>query len=202
MIVYQKTEAGVDMELIIISESKIKLMLTSRDMEEYSKDEDAGHVVRSIMSAVRHKYGYSGMDGRIFVQMYLSRGGGCEMFVTKLDERAEETGRIFMEAGDERTMTELKRYMFGGRVHHVIYSFETMEYMLRTCLGLWKSGYVGESLAYVDRVKRMYYLLLNRETHIAGENLGSLCPSRTYYYINEHCDMLCEDAVAVLGRLA
>jgi len=202
MIVYQKTEAGEDMELIIISESKIKLMLTSSDMEEYSSDEDAGHVVRSIMSDVKRKYGYSGMDGRIFVQMYLSKGGGCEMFVTKLEERAADTGRIFMRANEERTITELGRYMFGGRAHHVIYSFETMEYMLQTCLGLWKSGYAGESFAYVDRARRVYYLLLNRETHIAGENLGSLCPSRTYYYINEHCDMLCENAVGVLGILA
>ncbi len=202
MIVYHRIESGVDMELIIISESKIKLMLTSHDMEEYGTDENTGHVVRSIMSDVKRKYGYSGMDGRIFVQMYLSREGGCEMFVTKLDERTQDVGRIFMEAGEERTMTELKRYMFGGRGHHVIYSFDAMEYMLKTCLGLHKSGYVGESLAYVDRFRRMYYLLLNRETHIAGENLGSLCPSRTYYYINEHCDMLCEDAVGVLGRLA
>ncbi len=190
------------MELIIISESRIKLMLTSDDMEGYKIGCDTGAIVRCIMSDVREKYGYSGMDGRIFVQMYTSRGGGCEMFVTRLEPTDTPNSQMLMQAGEERTVTEYRKYIFRDRGHHIIYSFESMEYLLLTCLGLWRSGYVGESLAYVDRMRRMYYLLLNRETHIAGENFGSLCPSKTYYYINEHCDMLCSDAVSVLGRLA
>ncbi len=190
------------MELIIISESKIKLMLTHDDMEIYRDGEDTGKLVRCIMSDVREKYGYNGMDGRIFVQMYTSREGGCEMFVTKLEPSAEARGRVLMQAGEERTVTEYRKYIFRDRGHHIIYSFESMEYLLSTCLGLWRGGYVGESLAYADKMRHRYYLLVNRETHIAGENFGSLCPSRTYYYISEHCDLICSDAVSTLGRLA
>ncbi len=190
------------MELIIISESKIKLMLTSDDMEKYRGREDTGEVMRCIMSVVREKYGYSGMNGRIFVQMYPSREGGCEMFVTKLGLRDGKNNSILLHSGEERTLTEYRRYMFRERGSHVIYSFEVMANLLATCLGLWMNDYNGESFAYVDKSHNMYYLLINRETYIASENLGHLCPSSTYYYINEHCDMVCDDAVRILGRLA
>lgn len=184
------------MELIIISESKIKLMLTPEDMAAYSGN--TREVFREIMHDAHEKCGCSPMEGRVFVQMYPSREGGCELFVTRLDERA---GDMTMRAGEERTLTEFRRY--GFRERHIIYSFESMQYLLSCCLGLWQMGYTGASAAYIDRDRRTYYLLLDCETNIAGEHFGILCPSQTYYYINEHCDVICPDRAAeTLGRLA
>ena len=74
--------------------------------------------------------------------------------------------------------------------------------MLCACLGLTRDGYGGESAAYCEEEKRRYYLILDHESHIASENLGTLCQSSVYYYINEHCRMLCADAVPTLGKLA
>ena len=78
-----------------------------------------------------------------------------------------------------------------------------MKHLLGCCLGLLQVGYTGTSAAFVDRGRYNYYLMLDNETHIATENMGSLCPGYTYYYINEHCDVMCGDnAAEKLGRLA
>ena len=189
------------MELIVIDESRIKLMLTAEDMASYrisAEKSGTREALKGILRDAREKYGYCGMGikGRIYVEMYPSRTGGCELFVTKLAERENGTN---MKTGNEGILAEYRKYIFRGRV---IYSFEAMTHLLRACLGLMKTGYSGESAAYHDETGRTYYLILEHESHIACENLGSLCKSSVYYYINEHCRMICSDAVPTLGKLA
>lgn len=193
------------MELIVIDESRIKLMLTAEDMAAYRMAESGTKdVLKGIMRDACRKCGYGGavMRGRIYVEMYPSKKGGCELFVTKLAEsesRRERVNGSIMKTGNEGILAEYRKYIFRGRV---IYSFESMANLLCACLGLMKNGYGGESAAYCDEAKRIYYLILEHESHIASENLGTLCQSSVYYYINEHCRMLCSDAVVTLGKLA
>ncbi len=199
------------MELIVIDESRIKLMLTAEDMAAYRITVNGSReALRGIMADACRKCGYAGtaMRGRIYVEMYPSKKGGCELFVTRLAERERESkietereNGTIMKTGNESILAEYRKYIFRGRV---IYAFEKMPDLLCACLGLMKSGYGGESAAYCDEEKRMYYLILEQESHIASENLGTLCRSSVYYYINEHCRRLCSggDAVATLGKLA
>jgi len=187
------------MELIIISDSQIKLMLTPDDMAAYRNTDGNKAILRGILHDVREKCGYQGISGRVFIQMYPSREGGCELFVTKLKERNEKTAT---GSGEDSVLTEYCKYLFKDRGSHIIYSFESLKYLLGTCLGLMQMQYSGESSAFIDRSKKRYYLILDCETHIAGEHFGSLCPSSAYYYINEHCDLICDAAVEKLGVLA
>lgn len=183
------------MELIVISDSKFKLMLTSSDMASYTGN--TKEMLREIINDAQTKCGYTPISGRVFIQMYPSKEGGCELFVTKLEHHRN----ITMRGAEERAQAEYKRYIPQER--RVIYSFGEMSYLLGCCNGLWQTGYSGSSSAYVDRDRSKYYLMLDNETHIASENLGTLCPGYTFYYINEHCDVLCEDVAAEkLGRLA
>ncbi|MBE6616733.1 MAG: adaptor protein MecA [Ruminococcaceae bacterium] len=183
------------MELIVISDSKFKLMLTSSDMASYTGN--TKEILREIINDAQTKCGYAPISGRVFIQMYPSREGGCELFVTKL----EHHDNIKMHRGEERALAEYKKYI--PKEKRIIYSFDEMSYLLGCCYGLWQTGYLGASTAYVDRDRHNYYLMLDNETHIAGENMGSLCPGYTYYYINEHCDVICgEQAAEKLGRLA
>lgn len=187
------------MELIVIDESRIKLMLTAEDMAAYriaAGERGTKEALKGIMKDACEKCGYSGMRGRIYIEMYPSKKGGCELFVTKLAERENGTD---MKSGNEGILAEYRKYIFRGRV---IYSFDAMPHLLCACLGLMQSGYSGESIAYHDESARRYYLLLDHESHIASENLGTLCQSSSYYYINEHCRRLCVGAVEVLGNLA
>ncbi len=183
------------MELIIISESKFKLMLTSSDMASYTGN--TKEVLREIISDAQTKCGYTPTSGRMFVQMYPSREGGCELFITML----ENHNNISVRGCEERTLSEYKKYIPQER--RIIYSFGLMKHLLGCCLGLLQAGYTGTSAAFVDRDRSSFYLMLDSETHIAVENMGSLCPGYTYYYINEHCDVMCgEGAAEKLGRLA
>ncbi len=195
------------MELIIISESKIKLMLTEADMSSYNGS--TKEILSGIMDDVRNKCGLTGMNGRIFIQMYPSKGGGCEMFVTKLSDlnktaSLDQSGEVLcLRSGEEKVVTEYRKYIYGERGKYIIYAFDEMGYLLSCCRDLSRFGHNGVSSAYADRGRGKFYLLLDRETHLAGENFGKLCQSREFYYINEHCDMICEnDAVYVLGRFA
>lgn len=195
------------MELIVIDERRIKLMLTARDMEAYRVEGlDSRELLRGIMRDACRKCGYEGaaLHGRVYVEMYPSRAGGCELFVTRLAERESVKERktvsgSMMKNGNESVLAEYRKYIFGGRV---IYSFESMGHLLCACRGLLKSGYVGESIAYRDDEKTAYYLVIEHESPVVSENLGTLCRGFVYYYINEHCRMLCTGAVATLGDLA
>ena len=80
------------MELIVISKSKLKIMLTPPDMQRYEladgqmdcADEQTRRAFRHIFDDARDQIGFDTEGERLFVQLYTSRGGGCEIFVTKL----------------------------------------------------------------------------------------------------------------------
>jgi len=185
------------MELIVISDSKIKLMLTRDDMENYRGT--TREVLREIMEDARKKCGCTAMDGRLYVQMYPSRSGGCELFVTRLENRPQN-GDTALGKGEDRVLTDYRKYIFQERGSHIIYSFEKLNNLLGTCARLAELGYSGTSMAYHDRAVGKFYLLLECETHIAAEYFGNLCPSRLYCYINEHCSLFCREAVGKLAK--
>ena len=80
------------MDLIRIDDNKMKIMLTPGDMQCYELDADTMdrnksetcRAFRNILDEVRSRTGFDAKGNKIFVQMYPSREGGCEMFVTKL----------------------------------------------------------------------------------------------------------------------
>lgn len=78
------------MELIPINESKLKIMLDEIDMREYRlgaesdcADTETRRAIRSILDLARQKIGFNTEGAEIFVQLYASKKGGCELFVTK-----------------------------------------------------------------------------------------------------------------------
>ena len=78
------------MELIPINESKIKIMLDESDMKEYKIGEEADCAsketriaIRSILDRAKEQIGFNTEGAEIFVQLYTSKKGGCELFVTK-----------------------------------------------------------------------------------------------------------------------
>ena len=84
------------MELIVISESKLKIMLSAPDMAKYElesarmdcRDIHTREAFRHIFDDARTKIGFDTEGERLFVQLYTSKEGGCEIFVTKLGNNA------------------------------------------------------------------------------------------------------------------
>ncbi len=82
------------MELIIISASKLKIMLTPPDMQYYELpaepisciDDQTRRAFRHIFDDAKSQVGFETEGEKLFVQLYASRDGGCEIFVSKLGE--------------------------------------------------------------------------------------------------------------------
>ena len=80
------------MELIVINENKLKITLSESDMKQYSLDcntvdydnTETRKAFWSILDEVKQKTGFDAASQKIFVQLYPSKKGGCEMYVTKL----------------------------------------------------------------------------------------------------------------------
>ena len=183
------------MELIVISKSKLKIMLTSEDMRQYSLDcstldyenTETRRAFWSILDEAKHRTGFDAASEKVFVQVSPSKKGGCEMYVTQLGIFSEKNYDSKYERSDDEDI-RLDQHGTGGsmkkcaqisspyekdafcrkkkRVH--AYSFDRMENMLCACRALMGAGYVGESSAYLS--DGGFYLVLRdeRETFFEG----------------------------------
>lgn len=84
------------MELIIISSTKLKIMLNEGDMRKYSIGSDTDctkpstrKAIRRLLDCAKEQIGFNTEGEEIFVQLYTSKSGGCELFVTKTKESDE-----------------------------------------------------------------------------------------------------------------
>ena len=89
------------MELILISNTKLKIMLDESDMIKYhiGNESDCSkgstrRAIRSILECARAEVGFNTDGEEIFVQLYTSKKGGCELFVTKCLSESE-SGEIY-----------------------------------------------------------------------------------------------------------
>lgn len=192
------------MELIKISNTKLKIMLTKLDVDKYELGGVCGGLYdrasfRNILTDVRDKCGFDALGERVFVQYYPDKTGGCELFVTKLTGGADgSTGeRRGNTTGVKKVCGAVETYDSG----YIVYSFDRLDYVMRTCRSLVGAGYSDSSLVYRVNGRERYYLVLSGETYFAAENNGVRCDSSYYYVLLEHGALVCNDAVNILGRL-
>lgn len=188
------------MEIIKISQSELKVTMTSEDMQRYDLDcdtlgenpEESRKALKCILREAKAEKGFSAAGERLLVRVFPSRDGGCEMFVTNLGagEGAESKKSIpgFPARPTEGTF---------------IYSFEKLNDMTSACRRLYDAGYRAPSAAYRDTGgKRAYYLVIGIKTPLCEEMGGVLMKIGTVYYINEFCVLLCLGAVDRLSEFA
>ncbi|MBQ8408535.1 MAG: adaptor protein MecA [Clostridia bacterium] len=113
------------MELILISNTKLKIMLSESDMRQYriGSESDCAEpatrrAIRSLLEHAREQIGFNTEGEEIFVQLYTSKRGGCELFVTKCHD--EHHASIVPEEERKQVPTERlsaeKRAKKGGRL--------------------------------------------------------------------------------------
>ena len=193
------------MELIKISQTKLKVMLSAEDVKRFELKVDnvcdisKRSAFRNILKEVKDICGFDASGERVFVQYFPEKSGGCEMFITKLSESLKD--KLPMgSAGDVTTgrfyHSEIRERYDSG---YIIYSFSNLGLLLSTCKRLKSTGFMGESRAYriIDRCR--YYLVLSDETYFAAENNGVRCASSFYYVILEHGELISGDAVECLA---
>ena len=216
------------MELIRIGDSKLKITLTSDDMTQYDLDCDTmdydntetRKAFRDILDRAKHATGFDAAGDRVFVQLYPSKKGGCEMYVTKLGlvcaerregERTTRTSAARVTHTNHPTTAVSPQSESGEERERLgAYRFEGLEPLLSVCRQLVARGYAAHSSAYRDE-KARYYLLLCERAGAFGTPVGEYAfitefgtpeNARTVrLYISEHGSVICEgNAVATLSR--
>lgn len=104
------------MELILINQSKLKIMLTAPDMKHYellpdklgttaSTDRHTRAAFRHIFDDAEAQTGFHTTGERLLVQLFTSKCGGCEIFVTKLGAVSEQESSTAQEALSDTSLT-------------------------------------------------------------------------------------------------
>ena len=196
------------MDLILISSTKLKIMLTSSDMAAYSLtcdsiDYDNTETRRAfwdILDTAKHKTGFDAASDRVYIQVYPSKGGGCEMYVTKL-AKSDNTKLYYKKSIAEKPQVNLEVTCHSQKQYdYDIYSFCEFHHMLDACRQLILSGYKGSSSIWAGEVIRRYYLAV--EKTLEGQcsfldEYGSKHVSRAAFtYVKEHCRCICENKAA------
>jgi negative regulator of genetic competence, sporulation and motility len=206
------------MELIRISDSKLKIMLTPTDMCHFelcneSMGDDSAKMrqaFRHLMDEVKKQIGFDVDDRHISIQYFPSREGGCEMFVTNHP--------VISNTKEEKALAKPLNALFptaaktcGAFRKDCAYRFDDLDHLLQVCKRLCQMGYIGDSSAFRDE-KKQYYLILTllcASPFSTPEELSFVLeygywenPSLLKIYIKEHGKLLCSpDAVEQLGRL-
>ena len=195
------------MEHILINSGKLKLMLSREDIERYELSDVVGNgnnypegtseqrtALRKLLDDAERIPGFDGGQGRLFVQLYPSRDGGAEVYITRLTkEPCAAVG--FRKDGDVMKITKTG-------------VFDELSDLIGCCralsgLGTEHGGRImSDSSAFSDG--RRYFLVLSSRRIDAvigefGRNTDSL---HAEAYICEHCSCVCEtSAVRILSDM-
>ena len=209
------------MELIRITDQKLKIMLTPSDMTEMAINPDAidncdasvPDTFRRLLWEIRRQYGLEFDERHLSVQYFPSREGGCEMFVsgTPPTDSGEERDKRKRSAGTGSAILPIGKALAGNFLRETAYRFENLSNLLAACHRLRGIGYIGESAAYRDG-GTIYYLLLKMLTaspFSLPDEFAFLCEygrienaSALRLYFREHGSVICpRDAVEILAGL-
>lgn len=192
------------MDILKINDSSMMLTLTAEDMKNYSLDvsimeecrEYSVEMIKHILHDASEKCNFKSDGETFFVKLYVSTKGECEIFIKRIENKSSSTVGI-TEITEE---TLLPPSLQSHGVY--IYSFSEMVQLTGACKRLQIAGYFGDSAAYSDNNIKVYYLIIEERSPLPEEHGGRLCARNTVYYINEHCNLICRDAVHSLGNLA
>lgn len=199
------------MEWIRISKNKLKIMLSAEDAQHYALDcnaADLGDLVtrsafHEILSDVKRQTDFDASEDKIYIQMYPSKEGGCELFVTRMglllsDEENGISPKTVRENGHLRLPPRALE-------HKRAYCFEKLPFLLAVCRRIGKNVRVRESEAWRDERSRWWLLIAGRSTEKLGfvrEYGREVRADLAHLYLAEHGTPVCpKNAVQTLGEL-
>ncbi len=189
------------MEFLVVSSSKLKIMMSFEDMKRFeidgdNIDYDDPKVRRSfwkILDEARDKCGFQTSGDKILIQFYPSKEGS-EIFVTKLG---------LISSGAERTIAKSSKVaMLSTKL--LLYRFSTLNALLSAIKIIDRSDCEKTPTAYFDP-RGNYYLIVevrqcstNRLDASPLVEYGTELPSNISAYVTEHATKLDFDALMKL----
>ena len=195
------------MELIVIDSQRMKIMLSGDELSSYNidastfdpDDEKTKRILYDIVDRARRSAGLEGGGGGMFVQVFTSSDGGCEMYVTDFSRLGDEENKLEgdMSGEDANNSTRLRK-------RRSVYRFDRVRELMLACRALYLLGYRDNSDAYVQDETETYLVLNDweRESWAALEYGESVFFGGIHLYLAEHTRPIVEgDAVRILGEL-
>ena len=194
-----KAERNAFMEYILINDSKLKIILDSHELTEWDIHVDeldyanpaARQVFEGLLGYAKKELGFDTTGYKILLQLFPSKDGGCELFVTRLGQNSEAPPKRHPR---ERKTAEQRAY-----------SFDKLSHLLAVCKRLSESEFDGESSAWFD-IQGRWFLLLSSYT------AGDLCfiseygedenPKAAELYLCEYGTAVSKkNAASILGKI-
>lgn len=196
------------MEWIRISQNKLKIMLTAEDTRHYELNCDSTDYAeltrtafQEILTDVRKQTDFDASEDKIYIQMYPSKEGGCELFVTKV-------GLLLTEDAGTCTPTVLPRKKERPRRTaelRIALRFEELESLLAICRRLRQKKEIAKSEVWQDEKGRWWLLfsaLLEKKPAFAAEYGKEIRADSARLYLAEHGRVIChKSAIETMARM-
>lgn len=202
----------------LIREDKLKVLLTPFDMMKYEltcekldyENTETRKAIWSILDHAKHETGFDAAIGKIRIEVYPEKSGGCAIYITKLKKNDTSSCEPMTENNEK--ITALPKTI------NTVYEFEETDSLIRVCRFLAHRGYNAPSRAFFERFpdgniryflqitenqpsypKKMKYL---RENLFIEEFATRLTSEESAFYLCEHTTPICrENAVETLASL-
>ena len=194
------------MELIVISDTRMKITLSKEDMSSYNieastldtQNTRVRRILCGILEEAGKRAGVQGSSERAFVRVFPSLDGGCEMYVTRFSELSDTD---LSEEESCENMSNNKNTPKSRRV----FCFSRMREVLRACRALNMRGYGERSDLYISKESGALYLTLfegDTDLSVMLEYAEPVFFGGVLLYISEHCAPIAEgSAVEVMSAL-
>ena len=209
------------MELIRISNRKLKIMLTPTDMSHFELESDTlgedfantHRAFRLLLAELKDRVGFDADDRHISVQYFPSREGGCEMFISNLQENEEHGENTALSKAQSKTALQprLGRRQSDCFRRDFAYRFSRLEDLITVCYRLSAIDYICESSAYRDEQGQYYLFLiaLSSSPFSIPDEIGFIVEygsienaAARRMYLREHGIAICEqNAIISLSKL-
>ena len=179
------------MEVLTIGKSKMKILITKSEVEQFGLTTDvelrdtseSRRVLWNILEAAKEKQGIDPTGDKVLVQLYPMRDGSCELFVTKLGILSKSSQR-YVSDSDRTTLLSKRKIYY--RFENLNLLSAALEYTRRTNEAFLKSGAVY--MGAVGPILEIEEICRDEEdSDLDGiEEFGERLPKETGYYIGEY----------------
>ena len=203
----------------LIREDKLKVLLTPFDMMKYEltcekldyENTETRKAIWTILDFAKHETGFDAAIGKIRIEVYPEKSGGCAIYITKLQKND-------LPSSDDMNENSEKSLSVMQKDSTAIYQFENAEALLSVCHALAHHGYAEKSDAFFEILSNgntRYFLKItekqqpsSKKVRYLRENLFisefgiRLETGEGLAYLHEHCQIFCQhSAVQLLSSL-
>lgn len=195
------------MEFLSITDSKLKIILSDKELSEYEliplingKD---SHAARrgfwQVLERGKSECGFDPAGDKVLIQFYPMKGGGCEIFVTKLGVLSATSAKLVTRSEHVTTLSRRMEFYAFAHLSDLINAASAV--MLSTSGDTVSDVYISEDGGYFLSIIEYGKGDEECELPVLTEFARRLSPDAALY-VTEHCDRIVSgDAVRFFAAM-